>query len=73
MNQYRREHAPLAHLTISMSAISNFESTLSKFKEDVEKEKALAFLTYVKLAIFGSIASETMPQSLSTSENFQSD
>ncbi|RKF56784.1 putative eka-like protein [Golovinomyces cichoracearum] len=45
-----------------MSAVSNIESTLSNFKEDIEKEEASAFLSYIKLAISGFAASENVPQ-----------
>lgn len=54
-----------------MNGISRIESTLAMFKEDVEKEEASAILTYIKLAISGFAASQSVPQRPSISGNLQ--
>ncbi|POS86623.1 hypothetical protein EPUL_003797 [Erysiphe pulchra] len=57
----RRERAWHARLMICTTAISNIESTLVKFKNDIEKEEVEAFKAYLRLAIANFAAVDTSP------------
>ncbi|POS82205.1 hypothetical protein EPUL_005827 [Erysiphe pulchra] len=57
----RRERAWHARLMICTSVISNIESTLSNFKDEIEKEEASAFRAYLQLAIANFAAVDTTP------------
>ncbi|POS82055.1 hypothetical protein EPUL_006593, partial [Erysiphe pulchra] len=46
---------------ICTSVISNIESTLSNFKDEIEKEEASAFRAYLQLAIANFAAVDTTP------------
>ncbi|KHJ33852.1 putative eka-like protein [Erysiphe necator] len=57
----RRERAWHAHLMMYTTTMSNIESTLVNFKDDVEKEEVEAFKAYLRLAIANFAAVDTSP------------
>ncbi|KHJ33976.1 putative eka-like protein [Erysiphe necator] len=57
----RRERAWHARLMICTTTMSNIESTLVNFKDDVEKEEVEAFKAYLRLAIANFAAVDTSP------------
>ncbi|POS84115.1 hypothetical protein EPUL_002931 [Erysiphe pulchra] len=56
-----RERAWHARLMICTTVISNVDSTLASFKEDVEKEEVVAFKAYLRLAIANYAAADSSP------------
>ncbi|KHJ36056.1 putative eka-like protein [Erysiphe necator] len=54
-----RERAWHARFMICTTVISNVDSTLSSFTEDVEKEEVEAFKAYLRLAIANSAAADS--------------
>ncbi|POS82724.1 hypothetical protein EPUL_006204 [Erysiphe pulchra] len=50
-----------ARLMICTTAISNIESTLEHFKDEIEKEEAVTFKAYIRLAIANFAAVDTLP------------
>ncbi|POS82282.1 hypothetical protein EPUL_005351, partial [Erysiphe pulchra] len=57
----RHERAWHARLMICTTAISNIESTLEHFKDEIEKEEAVVFKASIRLAISNFTAVDTLP------------
>ncbi|POS84807.1 hypothetical protein EPUL_004044 [Erysiphe pulchra] len=57
----RRERARHARLMICTTAISSIDSNLACFKDEIEKEEAVAFKAYLQLAIANFAAVDTSP------------
>ncbi|KHJ30457.1 putative eka-like protein [Erysiphe necator] len=64
----RRERTCHARLMICTTVISNVESTLANFIEDIEKEEVAAFKAYLRLAIanYAAADSSTAPPKIPT-------
>ncbi|KHJ34354.1 putative eka-like protein [Erysiphe necator] len=57
----RRERAWHARLMLCTTVISNIDSTLAAFIDDIEKEEAAALKAYIQVAIANFAASDSIP------------